>query len=375
MQPKLLDPRMMKVSLKHKNIHPRFKLNGSFYSKTDLKAFAYDLIKEGMPFEKAIGDFLADWCDDRSILQVKTSGSTGVPKVIELQKEQMVHSAQATGSFFDLKEGDNALLCLPAAYIAGKMMLVRALVLGLELDYVAPSSTPLQNSSKAYDFCAMVPLQLENSIEAINPIKKLLVGGAPMSSDLLNMVQDKATEVYATYGMTETITHVAVKKVNHLASSSSDKHENSFVALPNVNFSSDERSCLIINAPRVSNEPVITNDLVDLISNTAFQWLGRHDHVINSGGVKLFPEQIEAKLESLINNPFFVAGLPDTNFGQRLVLIVQGELDESLFRQTIKDQHILQRFEIPKEVYTLPQFSVTETGKIRRKATLELLKR
>ena len=305
----------------YKVIHPQFRLNGIAFSFDDLIEVGYCLIKEGLPFEIAIGNFLIDWVNDDAFVYVKTSGSTGLPKQIKLEKQHMVNSAMATGSFFNLKSGDSALLCLPSEFIAGKMMLVRAMVLGLKLDYVAPNSKPLENNSKVYDFAAMIPLQLEKSIAHIESIKKLIVGGAKMSTDLIQKVQDKATAVFETYGMTETITHIAVKEIHNAQQIASE----TFKALPDVTFKTDQRNCLVIHAPSIANEKVITNDLVNLISSTEFEWLGRFDSIINSGGIKLIPEKIEAKLAAIIKERFFVAGIPDEKLGEKLVLVIEGK--------------------------------------------------
>ncbi len=351
-------------------IHPEFRLNGLDYSKSDLKALAYDLVKEGKPFEQKIGNFLSDWLDDNPVLEVKTSGSTGVPKLIVLQKQQMVNSALATGDFFKLQKSQTALMCLPAEYIAGKMMLVRAMVLGLRLDYVSPTSSPLKGISKSYDFAAMVPLQLESSIVKIEIIKTLIVGGAAISTKLKEQVQEKSTAVYETYGMTETITHVAVRNIRMNAVEAQTRSY--FNAIPNVIFSTDDRACLVIAAPKVSDNLVITNDVVNLISETEFEWLGRYDNVINSGGIKLFPEQIEAKLSPFLNNRFFVAGMFDKKLGQKLVLVVEGEINANKLLQKLYKEGQLKRLEVPKNVYTLPKFLETDTGKIRRKENLRL---
>lgn len=364
---------MMKAFLSYKNLHSKFKLNGIGYDFEELKEVAYSYVKEGDDHEKNIGYFLIDWLDEKNILEVQTSGSTGTPKTILLQKQHMVNSAIATGAFFDLQGGETALLCLPTEYIAGKMMLVRAMILGLELDYVHPSSSPLEHIQKEYDFCAMVPLQLQNSLNTIANIKKLIVGGAQMSIALKKQVQSKSTMVYETYGMTETITHIAVKKVNHFTSVDGDVLENPFVALPDVSFSKDERGCLVLNAPKISDAQVVTNDMVHLISDTEFQWLGRFDNIINSGGVKLYPEQIETKLAQLIDKPFFVTGLKDEILGQKLILVVAGELNSEDILQKISNRRILERYEVPKDVYFLPQFVTTDNGKIRRSQTLKLL--
>src|SRR5690606_7015007 len=155
-------------------VHQKFKLNGQHYSHETLKEVAYSLVKEGLPFEQAIGDFLLDWLSNKPTLEVKTSGSTGNPKVISLSKEAMVQSALATGRFFKLQPGNSALHCLPTQYIAGKMMLVRPMVRGLELDLVAPASLPIFDYQKSYDFCAMVPLQLGKSLPYLDNIKHLI---------------------------------------------------------------------------------------------------------------------------------------------------------------------------------------------------------
>lgn len=359
----------------YRNIHSRFKLNGISYSHDELKEVAYSLIKEGELFEKAIGDFLLDWTDDHPTLEVKTSGSTGKPKPITLQKQHMVNSALATGEFFGLQPGDTALLCLPANYIAGKMMLVRAMVLGLELDYVSPSSNPLADVSKSYDFCAVVPLQLENSLDALGRIKTLIVGGAALSRKVQEQEQARLpagqvqeTQIFEAYGMTETITHIALKKV-----AQSEQQKRNFKTLPNVTLSTDDRGCLVIDAPKITDAPVVTNDVVNLVSETEFVWLGRYDNVINSGGVKLFPEQIEAKLATVIPSRFFVAGIPDEKLGQKMVLVVEGKIEEKKLFQEIQSLKALEKFEIPKEIYEVPEFQQTDNGKIQRVKTLTLV--
>jgi O-succinylbenzoic acid--CoA ligase len=367
----------MKGAFNYKYIHPKFKLNGISYEFGGLQEIAYSFIKEGKDHEKSIGYFLSDWLDDKSSVEVRTSGSTGKPKKILLQKRHMVNSAFATGSYFDLEPTNTALLCLSVDFIAGKMMLVRALVLGLALDYVEPSTTPLTQVQKNFDFSAMVPLQLENSLNDIEAIKKLLVGGAPLSTELKNKVQHKFTKIYETYGMTETITHVAIKGVNGVVESASAANRHSrgyFNAMPNVTFLQDERQCLVIKAPKVSDDPVVTNDIVNLISETQFEWLSRYDNVINSGGVKLFPEQIEAKLASVLTNRFFVAAVPDKKFGQKLILVVEGDLKAEKLFDRLRQEAGLERFEVPKNMYILPKFIETDTGKILRKENLLLIK-
>lgn len=357
-------------------IHPEFKLNGISFTKKGLKEVGYSLIKEGDSFERSIGDFLLDWCNDETTIMVRTSGSTGKPKQISLKKKNMVGSAKATGAFFNIEPGDSALHCLPTDFIAGKMMLVRAMVLGLELDYVIPSSSPLEFVSKTYNFCAMIPLQVGNSLSSLDQIKTLIVGGAPMSHKLKEQVQGKRTRIYETYGMTETITHVAVKKINNFRSSGHHESieravETSFKTLPGVTVSIDNRGCLVIEAPHISDNPVVTNDVVKLISDTEFEWLGRFDNIINSGGIKLIPEQLEAKLSRIIKNRFFVTGLPDEKLGDRLVMVVEGAIDEVELLQKLESTPALEKFEVPKEIYKVSKLVVTENKKILRKETMQ----
>ncbi|OMP30907.1 AMP-binding protein [Mangrovimonas sp. DI 80] len=346
-------------------IHLRFKLNGSSYDKESLKEVSYSLIKEGEAYEKIIGDFLLDWLDDKESVEVKTSGSTGTPKVISVSKQAMVHSALATGNYFKLSPGDRALHCLPTNFIAGKMMLVRAMILGLELDMVAPSRLPAYDDQVVYDFCAMIPMQVKDNLERLKNIKTLIVGGAAFPATLMPFIQDLPGNVYATYGMTETLSHIAVKPLNHL------KKAAHFQVLEGIDISQDERGCLVIDAPDLMVEKLVTNDIVELYSDKEFDVLGRIDNVINSGGVKLFPEQIEAKLDSNIGQRFFISSEEDEVLGEKVILVVEKD-DSSITPSTFK---VLDKFEKPKAVYVLEQFEETISGKIRRKNTLELLKK
>lgn len=335
-----------------KNVHNFFKLNGYHLTKEDLCRVAYSFIKEGEDFEQAVGEFLLDWFDDRSYIDMNTSGTTGAPKLIRINKDAMVQSAIATGDFFDLKPGDKVLHCLPTNYIAGKMMFVRSFILGLDMDFVAPSSHPLDHNDEKYDFSAMVPLQAKNSIAKLSNIKKLIIGGVKIHKSLEKELIKLPIEIYETYGMTETITHIAAKKVGVEA----------FTTLPNVTVSVNENQCLEIVAKNISNEKIVTNDVVKLISDTQFIWLGRFDNVINSGGIKLLPEQIEDKLSTLIQRRYFVNGEPDDTLGEKVVLYVEGEpmkIEENVF-------DVLDKYEKPKEIVFISKFKETATGKIMR---------
>jgi O-succinylbenzoic acid--CoA ligase len=345
------------LELTHKNVHNYFKINGYHLTAEQLLGAAYDYVKEGDGNERAIGEFLMDWFDNKDFIEMKTSGTTGLPKVVKLQKQAMIQSALATGDFFELEPRDKALLCLPVKFIAGKMMLVRSIILGLDLDIVEPSTQPLALNSTHYDFVAMVPLQVQNSIEELKNVKKLIVGGAKMDSALEEKVLPLKTEVYETYGMTETITHIAAKRVG----------ESVFTVLPNVKIAQDDRGCLVITVPSISEEPIITNDLVDLIRENQFIFLGRIDNVINSGGVKLIPEQIEAKLVGKINTRFFVTGILDSILGEKLILVIEGEKQD--FSADFFD--VLDKYERPKEIVFIPKFKENENGKLLRKPSLQ----
>ena len=346
------------IHVTYENVHNQFKLNGFQLDKDDLCRVAYSFIKEGEDFEKPVGDFLLDWFDSKTYVEMQTSGSTGTPKIIKVDKQAMVNSALATGDFFGLQAGNRALQCLPVKYVAGKMMLIRSIILGLDLDYVAPSSHPMEGLEEKYDFVAMVPMQAQNSLKELKNVKKLIVGGARISASLEKELMKLPTQVYETYGMTETITHIAAKRVG----------EKIFTVLPNVTISYDYRNCLVIHAPNIiAEETVVTNDLVELVNENQFKFLGRIDNVINSGGIKIIPEQVEQKLDGRIDNRFFIASKEDKELGEKVVLVVEGatmEIDPATF-------DVLDKYEHPREIIFIPKFKETENGKFLRNASLE----
>ncbi|RZN82910.1 MAG: O-succinylbenzoic acid--CoA ligase [Winogradskyella sp.] len=349
-------------------IHNRFKFNGHHFNHEEFKEVAYSLIKEGDLHDRITGDFLTDWLNDDDFIFAETSGSTDIPKHIKLEKQAMVNSAIATGDFFGLKPGDTALNCLSSNYIAGKMMLVRAMILGLEIDCETPHSKPMFNTNKVYDFSAMVPMQVAGSIKKLDNVKTVIVGGSKIVPFLLEWMKSSPVKFYETYGMTETMTHVALKPLDTLTQNGEDF----FKALPTVNFSQDERGCLIIDAPNLIETPLITNDVVDLKSDKEFKWLGRFDNVINSGGVKLFPEQIEDKLLPIIKKRIIVSSQPDDKFGEVVILIVEtsDKISEEL-QHKIKNAKSLHKYEIPKHIYTVDEFVLTSNGKVQRQKTIQ----
>jgi o-succinylbenzoate---CoA ligase len=336
----------------YNTLHPKFKWNGFHLNVQELCHMASDFIEKGEDFQKPMGHFILNWFDDKPHLEVTTSGTTGAAKIITIQKLAMYHSAIATGAFFDLQPSDKALHCLPMQYIAGKMMLVRAMVLGFEITIVAPSASPLKGIYENYDFVAMVPLQVENSLDKLSQIKTLIVGGAKINGTLAAKLLGSKANIYETYGMTETITHIAAKKIQ----------DNAFTVFPAVIITLDQRGCLVINAPNLTLETLETNDLVEITAPNQFIWLGRYDNVINSGGIKLIPEQIEAKLAAKLHQRFFVAGMLDEVLGEKLVLFIEGE-PVVIPSATFDD---LSKYEKPKAIQFVSQFLETATGKIKR---------
>ena len=342
------------------DIHPKFKLNGCSLSKDDLYIVAYSYIKEGDDAEKHVGEFILDWFDEKPYIEMHTSGSTGNPKLIRVPKQSMVNSALASGAFFDLQPGARILNCLPMKYVAGKMMFVRSFVLGLEMDFVPPSLRPLEKLQDCYDFSAMVPLQAQNSLNHLHLIKQLIVGGAKINAKLeKQLIRLKKTECYETFGMTETVSHIAAKKVG----------EKAFRLMPNVTISKDERNCLIINAPSLLDEQIVTNDLVEIVDGEQFKFLGRLDNVINSGGVKINPELVEEKLVHKIEPRFIISGKSDTDLGEKVVLLIESDpfqIEANLFDE-------LEKFERPKEIHFIKHFKDSSNGKLLRRETLNLI--
>lgn len=294
-------------------------------------------------------------------MEVTTSGSTGVPKKIRLQKEHMRASAQKTLRYLNLQPGDRSLLCLPVSKIAGMMMLVRWVEGGLDLWPVPPSSTPIP-PGESFDFAAMVPLQVKESLDSLHRIGKLIIGGGAIDPELEKQLRPMPGAIYHTYGMTETISHVAMRRIN------GNEAMDYFEAVPGVSFSQDQRQCLVIDAPDIGVKGMITNDVVETLDGQRFRWLGRADNVVNSGGVKLHPELLEQKTGN-VGFDYFLAGMPDERLGEKLVLVIDRETE-------IREEKInkllaaLQGYERPREVYTA-QFFYSINTKLQRQKTLE----
>lgn len=346
------------------------KLNGFEFDKYSIENF-YDTTNSKYSWQRAIYDFLVNWFDDSETITVHTSGSTGQPKAIELTKTAMRNSALITNNFFGLNETSTALLCLPANYIAGKMMIVRAIEGKFNLITVEPKANPFENLQQAIDFTAITPFQLQYSLNEIKKleIKKIIVGGAKINSETGAAVQQFSTLFYETYGMTETCSHIALRAVN-----GPDKSDY-FQTLRGISIRKNEYDCLCIKAPHLLAEEIVTNDIVELIDNKHFLIKGRYDNIINSGGVKLNPELIERKLEKLIAVPYFISSKPDSALGNKVILVIESDSfsveQENKLLSAMNE--ILEKYERPKEICYIPQFCYSATNKLLKNETLRML--
>lgn len=340
----------------------RVRWNGTFYASwTELKGQT----------DESFTAFLEEWFDEKPWVIGHTSGSTGTPKEVRLLKEDMKASARLTNDFLGIGPHSVLLLCLSASYIAGKMMIVRALEAGAELIVGEVSSRPLKNipgGGRPIDLAAMVPMQVEESFKhsedraILAGIRQILIGGAPVSPALEQKIQNLTVVCYATYGMTETVSHVALRRLGE---------QSCYFALGEVSFSSDDRGCLIVEAPHLQARRFVTNDLVERIDERHFKWLGRYDYAINSGGMKFLPEQIEHKIGSCISCRYFITALPDERLGERIVLVIEGDYPGKESSAAILDRlkPYLTPYEMPKTVFYCPEFRETASGKVIRDLT------
>jgi len=330
--------------LKSKLIHKDFKLQGISYTANGIMEF----LKE----KKDYYNFLKSWFDDKDYILTNTSGSTGKPKEIKLKKLDLIESSKLTARYFDLKVGDKIINCLPVKYIAGKMMLVRSLVLGLDLYIFPVTSSPISEIKKNYELIAFTPLQLENSISFIGKIKKVLVGGSPVQDKLKEKILNSKSTVYETYGMTETITHIAARNLSI--------GEKEFTVLPGIEIGKRD-NCLFIKPNHLSIKIVQTNDVVEFTNKNKFLLIGRRDFIINSGGVKLNPELIEKKLSKYISADFVISSINNSKFGEVVTLVFKKNIPDN-YKKAFNH---LSKYEIPKQVLVIDNFP-ENNGKINR---------
>ena len=315
-------------------------------------------------WEKDIYRFALEWLNfEKNSFNIQTSGSTGDPKTIILQRTDMIDSARATGKALDLQDGDTALISLPAKYIAGKMMIVRALVLGLDLYILKPTVDVISHIKTPISFCAFIPLQIQYAIDnqldnQLNKLDTIIIGGAPLPQVYINELNELSPSIYASYGMTETITHFALKRLNGFGRT--DFYE----CLDLYRVALDTRGCLLI---KTGKEELITNDLAVVSSPTQFNILGRIDFMINSGGLKINPEDIETKISHLIDSPFMISYKADAHLGQKLILLIEESTDIINKRDLLqKLAQVLPANKSPKEIVFVKTLYFTPNHKIDR---------
>ena len=353
--------------------HKQILLNGKEITSAEIN----DIVSEKTTnhvtpdWEKELYLFLNEWFSDSDFVLAQTSGSTGEPKPIELPKSLMRKSAERTIEYFGLKNHDCLLLSLSCRYIAGKMMVVRAIVGQMNLVTVDPSTDFDFLTNERFDFGAMVPnqffkiLKTPSGSKKLQNIRNLLVGGSAISSQLETQISRLANRVVSTYGMTETASHIAIREL------SGDRRSEFYRCLPGISVSLNESDCLKIHLPELEN-PLQTNDLAELKSETSFKILGRADSVIISGGLKFVPETIEQKLDPLISQRFFISSIPDEKLGQKLVLIIEGKpFETNILEQKLSE--LLTPYEMPKSIVFQDKFQETASGKIMRKEIKQAL--
>ena len=320
----------------------------------------------------SVEKFLEEWNNDSPYVEVKTSGSTGKPKRMMVEKRRMLNSARITCDFLGLHEGDTALLCMSTDYIAGKMMVVRSIERGLKLRTVTPSGHPLKSTQKEPSllctFAAMVPMQVYNSLqmpeerERVMQIKHLIIGGGAIDEAMERQLREFPNAVWSTYGMTETLSHIALRRI------SGPDASDWYTPFPSVKVSRNDEGCLVIDAPEVCAQTLVTNDIVELSPTGSFRILGRKDNVICSGGIKLQIEEIERELKPYVRVPYIITKRKDEKFGEVVVLLTEGSTDVA---KTICEK-VLPHYHIPKIYIHVDQIPLTETGKPARQKAMEL---
>lgn len=317
--------------------------------------------------------FLNEWFSENEKIILHTSGSTGKPKEIIVSKSKMIQSASMTCRFFNLNRNDKALLCLSTDYIAGKMMVVRAIYSGMDLYPVDVTGHPLAETSTAYDFAAMIPLQVYNSLsttierERFSKIKNIIVGGGALDAELEKYLKDMPNTFYSTYGMTETLSHIALRRIN------GEDANLYYKPLQGVDIKLSDNQTLIINAPHIADEIIETNDIAEIRSDGCFKIVGRVDNIINTGGIKVQIEEIEQNLHPYIDSNFAITSIPHPKLGEAVVLLIESlNTQINIDEQYSKIKDIVNQYQQPKYIFTVSKIPMTNNGKKDRKSIKEL---
>lgn len=341
-------------------------INGLNYSDNELTLLiAERLSQPQLPeWERELYTFLKEWFSPSDFIEAQTSGSTGTPQIIRLPKTTMQQSARRTIEYFRLQAGNRILLSLPCRFIAGKMMVVRAIIGQMDLITVDPSTDFELLRNNTFDFGAMVSNQVFKLLESVSGkemlenIRNLLIGGSAIPANLEAQISQLKSRVVSTYGMTETASHIAIREL------SGEKRSDIYYCLPGISVSIGENDCLQIHVAEW-NEPLQTNDIAEILSPASFRILGRADDVIISGGIKYRPEMIEKKLKSAIPGRFVISSIPDEMLGEKVVLVIEGEPADIEINQQ-KLAKLLSPFERPKAIYFIDKFPETQNGKLKR---------
>ncbi len=319
-----------------------------------------------------LANFLQEWQSPADTMQLHTSGSTGTPKSITVTKKAMRASAEATCRFFGLGPGDSALLCLPLRYIAGKMMVVRALVGGLNLVTAEPCSTPLAGLHTPVDFAPMVPMQAYTTLQQacgmaqLAQARTILLGGGFVDTALETALQACPSAVYASYGMTETLSHIALRRIN------GQNATPYYTPLPGVSLCLSPRGTLSISVPYLGIVGMETNDVAELLPNGKFRILGRLDSIINSGGIKIQAESIEQALTTATGLQVLAVPMPHPVLGQAVGLLWEGDAAKApTLQRAILN---LPKYHRPHKVLHTP-LPRTATGKVNRAAAAKRIEK
>ena len=332
----------------------------------------YDIDSSYFP----IVDFVKRWERGENAFEVQTSGSTGIPKKITLYRKQIEASVGATTEFLDLRQGENILMCLRPNYIGGLMMAARGLILDMDVHIVQPSVDPLSDAKGQYiDFASFVPYQIyhlieQNRLAELAQIRNVLIGGAPLTDQAFEKLAQLPNRNFMTYAMTETVSHIALMPIE------SDPKGARYNLLPNIFIGTNEKGCLWIEGDVTNNQRIQTTDVVEIENDVYFKWFGRNDFVINSGGVKIHPEQVEKiiarEFEKLgIKNDFYMVGLADEKLGHKVVLKVEGEIIDDRTNEVLGIINSVitsekSKFHAPKEILAVKKFERTSSGKVKR---------
>lgn len=315
-------------------------------------------------------DFIQDWQQGKPSYEFQTSGSTSSPKVIDVNREQIVASARATGQFLGLKKSDRVLCCLDPQFVASLMMAARCLVWDMDLVLEKPSANPMTSFEPTVDFASFVPFQIYQmiaggNIHQLENIRNILIGGAPLAPAAFDTLAQLNTNLYATYGMTETVSHIALMPIK------GDFATAHYDLLPDIEIGQDDKQCLSITGAVTRNKTLQTNDIVEIIDDGAFRWLGRRDHVINSGGIKIHPEQLERKIASLLTSDFFISWQANEKLGNECLLITEGEPISVQGFEEIRAviTKAFSKHHAPKRMVAIDTFEHTTSGKVKREET------